>query len=100
MNLPDVLSLLAGAVLSLAFAYVPGVSGWFGALDAVKKRGVMALALLAAAGLLFVTSCAGLPLDGANIECSSLGAWSLVKYLLLALAANQSAYQLSPASRK
>lgn len=85
------LSMLAGALLSLLFAYVPGLSGWFDKLDSVYKRLIMAASLLIVAFGVFGLSCAGL-LDLAS--CDKLGAFDVLNMVILAMVANQGAYQL------
>lgn len=94
----ETLSLAAGALLSLLFAYVPGVKGWFDAKESTVKRLIMAGALLLISILVFAAGCAGLQIPGAAIECSTQGAWTLVQVFLLALVANQSMYSITMAS--
>jgi len=49
----QLLSAVAGVLLSLLFSYIPGASDWFAALDGTRKRLVMlgALVLVAAGSL-------------------------------------------------
>jgi hypothetical protein len=94
----ETLSLAAGALLSLLFGYVPGLSGWFGAKDSVVKRLIMAAALLAISIAVFGLSCAGLQIPGVQLECSTQGAWLLLQVFLLALVANQSMYSITSVS--
>ncbi len=96
----ETLSLAAGALLSLLFAYVPGVKGWFDAKDSTVKRAIMAGALLVVAIVIFAAGCVGLQIPGSTIECSTQGAWTLVQVFLLALVANQSMYSITSASAK
>ena len=85
------LSLFAGLLLSLLVEYVPGVNKWFTALSKRGKAAVMAIALIAAATGVFVTTC-WLPL---GVVCSSAGGLGgLIQTLLLALVANQASYGL------
>lgn len=86
------LSLLAGAVLSLAFAYIPGLESEYQKLDSTRKRLVMAAALLAVTLVIFGLSCAGVK---NYVACDQSGAWGLVEVYLLALVANQSAYAIT-----
>ena len=85
------LSLLAGAALSLLFAYVPGLSGWFDGLDSTYKRLVMGASIVVVGAASYGLGCAGL--EGA-ITCSTDSAWVLVKLIGLTLVANQSTYSL------
>ena len=90
----EVLSSIAGIVLSLVFSYVPGISDWFGKLEATYKRLVM-LALLVVVGIgVFGVTCWGIVKTG--ITCDQAGAIGLVKVLVVALVANQSTYLISP----
>ena len=55
----EVLSATAGVLLSLAFSYVPGLSGWFASLEGTHKRLVMLAALVIVSAGAFALSCAG-----------------------------------------
>lgn len=94
----DTLSMLAGALLSLLFAYVPGTDVWYSALDATRKRLVMLVALLVVAVGVAGLSCAGLgDVVGVSTECSVSGFAMVARVFLMALAANQAAYLIAPA---
>lgn len=88
---PELLSGLAGAILSLVLSYVPGLSGWWDTLAPDRKRLIMlALLALAAVGI-YAADCYGLYATGV------CGDWQgLVSVFLAALIANQSVYALSP----
>lgn len=88
----NVLVMVAGAVLSLAFGYIPGLRPWFEALDAVRKAQVMGVLLILAALGVFLAACYT-PWQWAT--CSGEGAWQLVELLFYALVANQATYQLA-----
>lgn len=51
------LSLIAGAILSLVFSYVPGVAPWFAGLRSEYKRLLMAGLLLLSAAVVMALSC-------------------------------------------
>jgi len=87
----DQLSALAGVILSLAFAYVPGLSNWYNALDGMYKRLVMAGLLVAIAAGAFGLSCANVI---ASVTCDRQGALGVINALIAALVANQSTYIL------
>ena len=90
------LSMLAGALLSLLFAYIPGLADWYNALDGVYKRLMMAGVLLAVALLILGAACTGLASDlGLTVTCDRPGVLMVLKYFLAALIANQSAYSLA-----
>lgn len=92
----NTLSLIAGAVLSLLFSYVPGLSDWFDKLDGVYKRLVMALLLLAVSLGIVGLACAGLAADfGLVTTCDRTGVIAVLQAFLIALAANQTMYAIS-----
>lgn len=93
----DQLSAVAGVVLSLAFSYLPGVSGWFATLDSTVKRLAMAMLLLVVAGAAYGLSCANVL---ATVACDKPGVLALVNALIAALIANQATFTLSPARKK
>lgn len=95
------LSTLAGMLLSLGFAYIPGVSEWYAALDSTRKRlvmlGLLALVACGALGL----SCAGwLELfrqsGSTPPTCDRAGLSGLLLALVSAVVANQGTYLLLP----
>ena len=86
----NVLVLVAGVILALAFGYVPGLRDWYEALDGVRKAQVMAGLLLLAAGGLYAAACYT-PWD-VGVTCNEPGFWALVEMFLAALVANQAAY--------
>lgn len=106
----DVISGLAGAMLSLVFSYVPGVKEWFEGLDGTQKRLVMLGLLVLAAVMLMVLACSGLAVDfGVQaappestpvgvLACDRAGIVALVRAFLAAAVVNQTAYMLTPKS--
>lgn len=90
---PESLAMLAGAVLSLLFSYVPGLSDWYGKLNPTYKRLIMAGLLLVVTGAVFGLSCAGI-LSG--VVCDKSGLIDLVWTFILTIVANQSVYAISP----
>jgi hypothetical protein len=93
------LSLFAGALLSLAFSYVPRLKDWFDTKDATTKRLIMAAALLVIAAGVFAASCGdllgGLPIT-VTVACDKNGAVGLATNFVLALIANQATFAISP----
>jgi hypothetical protein len=85
----ELLSGIAGVVLSLIFSYVPGIKDWFETLEPSIKQAVMGGLLVVVALAAFGLSCAGLDI---GIVCSGAGAWELARLLLAALVANSSTY--------
>ena len=88
----NLLVMIAGVVLSLAFGYVPGLREWYAALDGVRKAQVMAGVLLVAAGGVFAAACYS-PWQFAT--CDEAGFWQLVELFIAALIANQATYQIA-----
>ena len=83
------MAMLAGAVLSLAFGYIPGLRGWYEALDGVRKAQVMAGVLLLAAVGVFLAACYT---PWQAVVCSEDGFWGVVELFIAALVANQATY--------
>ena len=82
---------IAGVILSLAVAYIPRVSDWYGGLDSKGKARVMGGLLVGVALGAFGLSCAGVY---ALMPCTVEGAKDLVGVLIAALTANQATYLL------
>ena len=106
----QVLAAVAGFFLSLLFSYVPGFRSWFEGLDEAfdpaqggnYKRLIMMALIVVVAGAAFGLSCAGW-LDtfapDLALSCSDDGFAELVMAVVMALAANQGAYALTPRKR-
>lgn len=92
----ETLGLLAGAVLSLAFSYAPGLNTRFAALPPETKRLIMAGLLLVVSGYAFLEACTGIALLGVVVTCDQVGAVGLVRVYILALVANQGTYAATP----
>ena len=92
-----VLALVAGAVLSLAFSYIPGVNTWFAALDGAMKRLLMLALLLAVALAVVGIACSGFGADiGIDVTCDRAGFIGMLKAFVLAMIANQGTYPITP----
>lgn len=96
----DQLSYAAGVILSLIFAYTPGLAPKYDALDAAYKRLIMlALLLIVAAGILFA-GCFNVSLFGvAPVECSQASAVKLFELFISAAIANQATFLLAKNSK-
>ncbi|MFU8772146.1 MAG: hypothetical protein ACNA8H_06975 [Anaerolineales bacterium] len=93
----DTLSAIAGALLSLAFSYIPGLQARFDPLDGVYKRLIMLGLLVLAASAAFSAACAGWAADlGLGLSCDRSGLIGLLHALFLAIVANQAAFLISP----
>jgi len=90
------LTSFAGVLLSLAFAYLPGVNSWYQALSGEVKRLLMLGLLTVTAAGAFGLSCAGFGQNvGLSLVCDQGGMFGLLQTLLTALAANQATYLLA-----
>jgi len=93
----QVLSAIAGVVLSLAFSYIPGLNTKFAALDVQQKKLSMLGLLVLVAGAVFGLSCTKYgAMIGVPYPCTEAGAIELLKILGAAVIANQAAFQLTP----
>lgn len=93
----NTLVLIAGALLSLAFSYIPGLAPKFDALEPTVKRLIMLGLLVVVAGVSYGLACLGWGAAwGINIVCDQAGLQSLVAQLIVAIIANQAIYQISP----
>lgn len=89
----ETLALWAGALLSLALGYIPGLSKKYNALDGEWKAALMGVLLIVSAIAVFALSC-GAIID-VGVTCDKQGATELVTLLILALIANQSTFALA-----
>ena len=94
---PEILSSISGIALSLCFSYIPGLSSWYETLTGAYKRLVM-LAMLAITSLCaFGLACLGwLPYFNLELSCTEKGVVEVLTAFVLALAANQSTYLITP----
>ena len=89
------LASIAGVILSLALAYIPGLSAWYALKDSNAKAGIMAILLIVVALGIFGLGCVKLAGDfGLAVACDKSSAISLIKILVSALIANQGTYML------
>lgn len=94
------LATVAGALLSLLFEYVPGLSGWYDTKDETVKRLIMLGAIVAVAAGAYGLSCFNTP--WVYVECSQAGLFELLGAVLFAAVGNQTAHKLAkkPAKNK
>ena len=93
----DILTYIAGIVLSLAFAYIPKLEAWYTAQG--KNKGLVMLAALAlVAGAAFGFSCAGW--FDVPVTCDKPGLESLLVLFVKAVVANQATFVTVVKSRK
>lgn len=93
----NTLSLIAGAALSLAFSYIPGLREDFELLNPTEKRLVMLGLLLVTTVAVEIMACLGWgAMWGLNLTCDRSGIAGLIEQLVIAIIANQSIYAISP----
>lgn len=90
------LSMLAGAILSLLFSYMPGLSEKYDSLQPEQKRLIMlGMVVLVAVGA-YALACAGYADRlGYSVECTDAGLIELAKAVIAAAVANQGVYGLT-----
>lgn len=86
---PEILSGAAGVLLSLLFAYVPGLRDWYNIRQSAEKALLMLSLLVIVAGGSYALSCVG-PFD--YFQCTQAGGWQVVQVLIAALVANQATF--------
>lgn len=96
MDLSTWIAGIAGVALSLVFAYVPGIEGWFNALDGTYKRLINLGALALVSGAVYGLSCAGW--FNVPVACDQAGLEALLTAFVAAAIANQTAYLMTTAS--
>lgn len=91
------LTVIAGAILSLAFSYVPGLKSKYEPLgDEMKRLVMLGLLVLVVAGV-FGLACSRFgSYLGLAIACDEPGMVGLAWSLVLAIMANQSTYLITP----
>ena len=90
----NVLSAAAGVVLSLAFAYIPGLNSWYAKQSKEYKQLIMLGLLVVVAAAAYGIACLGwfaIPLT-----CDKTGLSQLLQALVAAVIANQSTYSILP----
>ena len=94
---PEQITAIAGAILSLAFSYIPGLKQWYDRKNPEAKRLLMLGLLVVTVAGVFGLACSPWG-DWAKIEvtCDAVGFAELVWALVLAIMANQTAYLITP----
>jgi hypothetical protein len=93
-GLPERIAAVAGVAISLSFSFIPGLSTWYSGLDGDWKRWVMCIVLVLVTAAMFGLSCWSDVEVG--LDCDGTGAWAAVNALIVALAANQATYLITP----
>jgi hypothetical protein len=89
----DQLGAIAGIVLSVVCAYVPGIGTWFNKQTSDIQRSLMAVMLLLVSGGVLALGCFG---QIAAFECSTSTGWKFLFIFVDALIANQGTNLLLP----
>lgn len=95
---PEGLILIAAAILSLLFAYIPGLSDWWDRLQAKAKSLIMAVLILLVAVFVYGLACYSNAPFAALPACEANLGWNLIETAILALlglAGNQGTYMLA-----
>jgi hypothetical protein len=93
----EILAVIAGTLLSLAFSYIPKLSDWYATLTSQYKSLVMLGALAVASLVAFGLACAGLgDIAGVTLTCDQPGVYVVIRAFAAAAIANQTTYLLSP----
>jgi hypothetical protein len=91
---PEVIAMIAGVILSLAFSYIPGLNAAFAKWPPELKRITMLALLLLTSAVVYGLGCAGIL--NAGLTCDKQGLVQLIWMFILGVIANQSAYQITP----
>jgi hypothetical protein len=99
---PEILSAVAGILISLGFSYIPGLNIKFALFTPEQKRLVMLLLTALTAVIMFGLACAGVVKDlfGLVLACDRDSALVLARSFVYAAVTNQTAYQLTPQTAK
>lgn len=95
------ISVASGAVWSLLLSYIPGLNASFAGMKKEYQQLIMAGLVFATTGVVFGLNCAGwfsgyVP----EIACTQQGLQDAVVAFILAVAANQGVYTLTPQTNK
>lgn len=96
----ELIALIAGVILSLAFSYIPGLNTKYAALSEELKKLIMIGLLAAVAFGAYGLSCAGWfeDLTGIVITCDKSGFVAVLKAFVAAAIGNQTTHRLTPAT--
>lgn len=90
---PELLASLVTIAFSLAFAYLPRVKDWYGALDSEHKAAIMGAVIILVGLGSFGAACGGfIQLEG--VACNQAGIVALVQTIIYALLASVGSYTL------
>mgnify|MGYP001304254825 CR=1 FL=1 len=83
----------AAMLISVAVSLIKPVRIWWDGFDATGKRLTMGGVIILVAFAMFMRSCY---LDLPGVSCTAQGVDGLIQHVILALIANQTAYDLTP----
>ena len=90
---PEVIAVLGGAIISLAFSYVPGTESKWAQLTPQYKRLIMAGIMLIVTAVAFGLLCWGV--IESSIVCDRAGLFQVIYIYIMAIVANQSVYSIT-----
>lgn len=93
----EFLAATAGALLTLAFAYIPGLNTRFAALQPEVKRLIMLALLTLVAGVSYAGGCWGWWTSG--LTCDRAGVLGMAEAWLAAIVSNQGLFVVLPQTR-
>lgn len=91
----DVIVMVAGAILSLAFTYIPKFNVWFALKSAEFKQLTMLIIMFVTTGVLFALGCFEF-ININNFVCDKATATQFVYTFILAVISNQSTHMITP----
>ncbi len=95
---PELLAVIAGTLLSVAFGYIPKLKDWYSAKDPQTQAAIMGLLLLVSVIAIFLANC-GAFLVVVNLTCTKQGAVDALWYFFYALMANQGTFMIAVSPR-
>ena len=92
----EFLSSIAGAILTLGFGYIPGLSTKYAALKTEYKRLIMGtLIVLAGIGSVALACTGNAEIFGIALQCNTGGVVEVITAILAALITNQTLYVIT-----
>jgi len=93
----ELVTLIAGVLLSLAFSYIPGLNVKYAALTEEAKKLIMLGMLALVAFGMYGLACTGWleNLTGINLVCDKSGLVTVIQAFVLSAISNQATYKLT-----
>jgi hypothetical protein len=90
---PEVIAVLGGAIISIAFSYIPGTESKWEQLAPQYKRLIMAGIMLVVTAVAFGLLCWGV--IESPVACDRAGLFQVIYVYVMAIIANQSVYAIT-----